>query len=34
MHIFTGENELESLALGTLRILKGEEVAIPYKNER
>lgn len=34
VHIFAGENELESLPLGVLRILKGEEVAIPYKNER
>nr|WP_312986063.1 butyrate kinase [Clostridioides sp.] len=34
VHILAGENELESLAFGALRILKGEEEAIPYKDER
>lgn len=34
VHILAGENELESLAFGVLRILKGEEEATPYKNER
>ncbi|WP_455538904.1 butyrate kinase [Terrisporobacter sp.] len=34
VYIFKGENELESLAFGALRILKEEEEAILYKNER
>ena len=34
VYIFKGENELESLAFGALRILKKEEDAILYKNER
>lgn len=34
VYIFKGENELESLALGALRILKEEEEAILYKDER
>jgi len=29
--VMPGENELESLAAGALRILKGEEMAVPYK---
>lgn len=33
VHILAGENELESLAFGALRILKGEEKAIHFKNE-
>lgn len=33
VHILAGENELESLAFGVFRILKGEEEAIPYKDE-
>lgn len=34
VYILKGENELESLAFGALRILKNEEKAILYKNER
>lgn len=34
VQILPGENELESLAFGALRILKGEEEAISYKDER
>ena len=34
VYILKGENELESLAFGALRILKGEEEAIVYKCER
>ncbi len=34
VQVLPGENELESLAFGALRILKGEEEAIPYKDER
>ena len=33
VYILPGENELEALAFGALRILKGEEKAIPYKIE-
>lgn len=33
VHILSGENELESLAFGALRILNGEEVAISYGEE-
>ncbi len=31
VHIYPGENEMESLSLGSLRILRGEEVAKIYK---
>lgn len=34
VYILKGENELESLAFGALRILKDEEKAILYKDER
>lgn len=34
VYILKGENELESLAFGALRILKGEEEAILYRDER
>lgn len=34
VYVLPGENELESLALGALRILKGEEKAISYKEEK
>lgn len=33
VYILPGENELEALAFGAFRILKGEEKAIPYKIE-
>lgn len=34
VYVLAGENELESLAFGALRILKGEENAIKYIDER
>jgi butyrate kinase len=30
VHVFPGENELEALAQGTLRVLRGEEIAHEY----
>jgi butyrate kinase len=30
VHVFAGEDELQALAEGALRVLRGEEVALEY----
>lgn len=34
VEIMAGENELEALAYGTMRVLKGEEVALEYTENK